>query len=472
MSACGRGSRKLVVKPGTTQQDTIWLIDQTELGIAMIVDNSDHLVGTATDGDIRCSILSGVSLDASVEEVVNEGPVTASPAQSDDEKHSAFTDLLQGRYRGRESFFLPVVDDKDRLIDVQRLTAEGTRLNKKTTRQPLQSVLVIGGAGYIGSVLSRKLLEHGYEVTVLDNLTYGDQGIAEIESERFTLVEGDMRSTEILTDAIRGMDAVIHLGAIVGEPASNLDPQKTLEMNYHATRLAADICKSHQVNRFLFASTCSVYGRAVDDRERLTEESGVNPVSLYAETKVRSEQALLKMATEHFSPTVFRMATIFGHSPRMRFDLVVNILTAKAATEGTIPIFGGKQYRPFVHVADAAQAYIDCLQAPIEDVSGQVFNVGSDEENYRIIEIGDLVSEAFPNAVVDHRPEDTDQRSYCVDFSKIREVLGYETEYTVVGGVDEMAEALNGGLYGDYTDTVYHNSRSLERQLQATEASD
>ena len=197
----------------------------------------------------------------------------------------------------------------------------------------------------------------------------------------------------------------------------------------------------------------------------LTETDELNPVSLYAQTKIESERALFELSDENFSPTVLRMATIYGLSPRMRFDLVVNVLSAKAHHEGVVPIFGGSQYRPNVHVADAARAYIDCLEAPIDRISGEIFNVGSNEQNYRIEELGRIVASRFPGATVDLQRDKEDDRSYCVDFSKIREALGYEVERTVADGVDEMKAELEAGQFEDPGAPKYSNYKTLESNM-------
>jgi nucleoside-diphosphate-sugar epimerase len=276
-----------------------------------------------------------------------------------------------------------------------------------------------------------------------------------------------MRSIERIVESIKGVDAVIHLGALVGDPASSIDSQKTLELNYHSVEMAANICKYHQINRFIFASTCSVYGLPENPEELLSEGDALNPVSLYAQSKVESERALLNLSDDNFSPTIFRMATIYGLSERMRFDLVVNILTAKAYHEGAIPIFGGKQYRPNVHVRDASQAYIDCLEAPINEVDREIFNVGSNEQNYQIEEIGEMVSEVFPDAELDFQRDNEDDRSYQVDFSKIRSTLGFEPEHTIKDGVREIRDAVEEGRFENFEDPKYSNYKTLERKLDA-----
>jgi len=249
-----------------------------------------------------------------------------------------------------------------------------------TPEAPVEKVLVIGGAGYIGSVLVRKLLRAGYQVRVLDQLLFGDASIRELfEHPRFELLRGDFRHVDAVIRAVKGMDAVVHLGAIVGDPACALDEQTTLQTNYAATALVADVCRGYGVSRFVFASTCSVYGA----NDKIVDEGSVlNPVSLCAATKIDSERILLAARNETFHPTILRLATAFGWSPRPRFDLVVNLLTARAVLEKKVVIFNGEQWRPFVHVKDIARAFCLTLDADVAKVSGETFNVGGPELNH------------------------------------------------------------------------------------------
>ena len=462
----------IVVTRSASLKHTMRVIDENGLGIAFVSEEKGRLIGTVTDGDIRRGILSGLRLSEPITSVVNTDPIVIYEDWDDDRMREEIdVETLANRMATGGSLVVPVLDSGDEIVDVAIITSDGQRLDSSPpTSNPVDTVLVIGGAGYIGSVLSRKLLDQGFEVKVLDTLLYGDDSVSALRDDPdFTLVEKDMRSIENVVDAIEGVDAVVHLAALVGDPASAIDSQKTLELNYHSTKMIAEICKYHQVNRFIFASTCSVYGQAETPETLLTEESPLNPVSLYAKSKIESERALLEMADENFSPTVFRMATIYGLSPRMRFDLVVNIVTAKAHDEGVIPIFGGEQYRPNVHVADAAQAYIDCLNAPIEDVAGEVFNVGSNEQNYKIKEIGRLLAEEFPDAEIDRHRDKEDDRSYQVDFSKAAEVLGFEPEWTIRSGAREIYDALEAGQFDDYTDPRYSNIKTLENNYDVAD---
>jgi nucleoside-diphosphate-sugar epimerase len=324
---------------------------------------------------------------------------------------------------------------------------------------PGARVLVVGGAGYIGSILVRRLLEKGYQVKVLDSLVYGDGAIRDLYGHaNFQFVKGDSRSVEAVVSALRDVDAVIHLGAIVGDSACAIDDTLTIEINIAATRMLAEVAKGNGVRRFVFASTCSVYG-ASDDR--LDEQSALNPVSLYARSKIACEEVLLGMADPDFCPVIMRLATIHGMSPRPRFDLVVNLLAAKAVTEGEFTIFGGDQWRPFVHVADAAEAFIRGLETDEALVHGEVFNIGADSENYRIRQIGELITELVPGARMKVDGEDTDRRNYYVRFDKAVRALKLRPRRTVHDGIAEIIDAVRSGQISDYRDAAYNNFRYL-----------
>lgn len=454
----------LIVDVSAPLRDVMQKIDHAGEGIAFAVDE-EALAGVVTDGDIRRGILDGIGLDEPIAEVLNEDPIVFYESWSTDRrKEELRATEFRSKVREHDAFVVPVLAADDSVVGFDYVSSDGEIVTSTTPENgSVNRVLIIGGAGYIGSALSEILLERGFDVRVLDNAIYGTHGIADLQdNERFEFHRGDMRSIEAVSDAIVDVDAVVHLGALVGDPASDINSQKTLEMNYHSTRMIASICKYHQINRFFFASTCSVYGQSYDVERLLTEEDSLNPVSLYAKTKIESEQALLDMADDNFSPTIFRMATIYGLAPRMRFDLVVNILNAKAHFENVVPIFGGKQYRPNVHVRDAARAYAAGLVAPIEDIGGEVFNVGSNAQNYQIEDIGKQVAEVYPEADIDWHRDKEDDRSYQVDFSKIHDTLDYEVEETIESASRELKNAFEAGEFDDYTDEKYSNYKTLE----------
>ena len=322
-----------------------------------------------------------------------------------------------------------------------------------------ENVLVVGGAGYIGSLLVRKLLKRGYHVRVLDSLIYGNGAIAGVlHHPRLEFMEGDCRNITDVVKAMAGVKTVIHLAAIVGDPACDMDHKTAREVNYAATRMMIEISRGEGVERFIFASSCSVYGLT---DQLMDEHSEVRPISLYAETKVDSEKVLLAAASGDFHPTILRFSTIFGLSPRPRFDLVVNVLTAKAMQEGVVTIFNGDQWRPFLHVSDAAESIVRVLESPLAVVSGQVYNVGDDRLNYTLSGVADKIVEIFPNTVVEQKGN-PDRRSYRVCFDKIRDQLGFACSKTIPDGIHELKEAFERGLISDYREPLYSNVKFLQ----------
>ncbi len=320
------------------------------------------------------------------------------------------------------------------------------------------AVLVLGGAGYIGSVLVRELLDRGEKVRVLDSLLYGSEPLDGVLGHpNLDLIVGDCRNIQDVISSMKGVGSVVHLAAIVGDPACEVDRQTTLEVNYAATRMIVEIARAHGVRRFIFASSCSVYGIADDV---VDERSPVNPISLYAETKVNSEKALLAAESDSFHPTVLRFATIFGLGYRPRFDLVVNLLSAKAHQEGVITIFNGGQWRPFIHVRDVAKSILTILDAPLQRVGGQVFNVGDSRLNHTLTDVAELIRSLLPNTKIEHIEND-DKRNYRVNFDRIRS-LGFSATFMLEDGVKEMIHGLSTGAIGDYTNLRYHNQRFIK----------
>lgn len=318
-------------------------------------------------------------------------------------------------------------------------------------------VVVFGGAGYIGSALCRQLLENGWRVTAFDCLLFGEHGIEALKSKvGFSLFRGDMRCLNDVSTVLQdGVDAVVLLAALVGEKACDADPRITADTNYIGAKLVAEACKYYGVSRMIFASTDSAYG--IQEGE-MFEDSPVNPISLYARLKMQIESELLSLRTDFFHPTVLRMATIYGYSPRMRFDLVINILSLHAWASGRIKVFGGEQWRPLVHVEDAARAYVMALEADVEEVAGEVFNVGSNDQNHQIGTLGQIVAEVFPGLEIETIPQTPDLRDYRVNFDKIRRVLGYEVQWQIHAGIAGIRDALEQGLITDYKDGKYYNA--------------
>jgi len=322
---------------------------------------------------------------------------------------------------------------------------------------PGDMVLVTGGAGYVGSHLVRMLLAKGYRVRVLDCFLYGDMGLKDCYSNpRLEVLRGDICNIRDLIRCMRGVRAVIALAALVGDGACELDHEETLAINVESTKLLSQVVRlAPEVKRVVFASSCSVYG--ANEGLVLNEGSVLNPVSFYARSRIVSE-GILNSELEDCSVVTLRLGTVFGTSPRMRLDLMVNTMTARALSGGKVTVMGGEAWRPHVHVQDVARAFLAAAEAPSEEVSGEIFNVGGNSQNHTIGETADIVAAALPDLgiAVEHVAAVDDLRSYKVSFDKIEYVLKFKPKYSVQRGVEQLRGLLSGGAL-EVDDPVYSN---------------
>lgn len=326
------------------------------------------------------------------------------------------------------------------------------------------NVLVTGGAGYVGSVLTRGLLAQGFNVSVLDNGLMTPMSLRELRTDGVTHVQGDICDGGELTTLLKGVDSVVHLASIVGDPACSVEPDLAWETNYLGTIRLAEACKKAGVQRFVFASTCSNYGTQAD--MEVDEWTPINPQSIYARTKVMAEHYLLSIQSPVFRPCILRFATVYGLSPRMRFDLAVNIMTVKAVLHREVTVQGGDQWRPFVHVADAAQAIVRALTTVTSTSMPEIYNCGSNAENYRLRDLGELIVREVQGASLSIAPSESDRRSYHVSFDRIRRELGFFPKYRVIDGIREIQAAVRNGSYHDFAQAQYSNYMLLCNRLR------
>lgn len=318
-------------------------------------------------------------------------------------------------------------------------------------------VLVIGGAGYIGSTLSRKLWLDGHDVTVLDCLLFGGEPLLPLMNQtRFRFVKGDLRDDKVLQEIMPGHDAVVLLGAIVGEPACNRDPDLARETNLEGAATVLRCAKETGISHLVFASTCSNYGVASAD-ELVTEEAPLQPISAYSESKVASELKILEANSPDFCTTVLRFSTAFGVSARMRFDLMVSDFSLAAVKDRKIVIYGEQFWRPLVHIEDISAAVMLTLEAPRDLVAGQVYNVGANSENLRKIDLAEMIQKHLPETELEYVKREVDPRSYRVDFTRITERLGFKIRWTVDQGIGEVIQALQNGIWLDTADKRFYN---------------
>jgi dTDP-4-amino-4,6-dideoxygalactose transaminase/nucleoside-diphosphate-sugar epimerase len=310
------------------------------------------------------------------------------------------------------------------------------------------------------------LLGKGHTVRLFDRFCFGEDPLQAFpKSDKLEIVRGDIRRLQDPPDLFDGVDAVVHLASLSNDPSSDIDPEMAIDINLESTKELAALSIQHGVRRFVYASSCSVYGKGVF--ELLDEQSPTNPITTFGRTKRDAEVAVLATKSDSFEPVVARAAALFGCSPRMRFDMAVNQMVAAAARLGKITVHGGGgQWRPFVHVQDAARALMLFVEAPARQVSGELFNVGSDICNFRVVDLANRIAKFFPGVQIEIPREDDDQRSCRVHFGKVRDRLRFKCEWTLEDGVRELIEELKNPDLNPFAD-IYFNVRRM-KELRAT----
>jgi len=305
-------------------------------------------------------------------------------------------------------------------------------------------ILVTGAAGYIGQHLIKILMLQNYKVKIYDNFTFENKLKFESDFPDIEIIEGDINDPIRLASAMKDVSVVIALAAIVGDPACSVNFLNTYNVNYISTRILVDLANYHNIKRIVFASSCSVYGESLGN-EFLNETSDLNPVSSYAYSRIVSENYLRDHCLCEF--VILRLATVYGLSNRMRYDLVVNLLSAKSYFNKKAFIFGGDQWRPFVHCSDAANAFFIAATTD-KNINAQIFNVGSTSENYQLKDLKSIIESFVSGAEIILEENVTDNRNYKVDFTKIESTLNFKIKINILSGISEMINffELSGGV--------------------------
>ena len=326
----------------------------------------------------------------------------------------------------------------------------------------MKNILITGGAGYVGSGLLRDLLVEGYSVTCVDKLLFGSESLLGIWNKKnFKFINCDINDTQKFNKIFldNDFDTVIHLAAIVGDPACKLYPDLALKTNFDASKWLIERSRSAGVTKFIFASTCSNYGKMDNPEAYVDEKSNLAPISLYAELKVKFEKYMLNEIEkdEIFSPTSLRFSTVYGLSPRMRFDLTVNEFTKDLALGKELVVYGEQFWRPYCHVKDFSNAFITVLKSPLEKVAYNVFNVGDTRENYTKLMLINEIKKVIPSSKIKFIEKNDDPRDYKVNCDKIKNELNFNITKTVPDGIMEIKRAIQENLILDPEDQKYYN---------------
>ncbi len=324
----------------------------------------------------------------------------------------------------------------------------------------IKTVLVTGGAGYVGAVLVPKLLKDGYKVKVLDLYLYGEEVFNSCKGNpSLEEIKGDIRNRELLEKVTPGCDAVIHLACISNDPSYELNPDLGKSINYDAFLSLVDISKQSKVKRFIYASSSSVYG--IKTEAEVTEDLPLEPLTDYSKFKALCEDYLQSAATDDFTVVTIRPSTVCGYSPRLRLDLTVNILTNHAVNNGKITVFGGEQKRPNLHIEDMTDLYLFILQQPSMKIHKKIYNAGF--ENYKVSEIAQMVKNTLGGDIPIVTTPSNDNRSYHVSSKKIKTELGFEAKHSIEEAILDLKKAFDEGKIPDSMDDIrYYNIKMMQ----------
>ncbi len=330
-------------------------------------------------------------------------------------------------------------------------------------------ILVTGGAGYVGFNFIRECLALGWKVRCLDLLIYGGKALAGFMNHpNFELIKGDVRVKADVERALEGVTVVVHLAAVVGDMPCQAAPKSAYQINFKGTQMVADLAKKKKIERFIFASTCSNYGVIKADTSA-DEDHELNPVSLYAETKIDCEKYLMSIADEKFHPTYLRFGTAYGVSQRTRFDLAVNSFVYEAIFKKELVVFAARMWRPYVHVADMTTIMLNILNADVKKVSNQVFNAGATAQNFMKEDVVQMIVSVMPGLKVRYATDVDDQRNYRVNFAKLEKIVGFKPTRTVLDGIKELVYCFQNGILTE-NDYESNNLDQLKQFFSEQEA--
>jgi nucleoside-diphosphate-sugar epimerase len=436
--------------------------------VGCVVNKKGALIGVLTAGDLRRAMLNkGCAPNHPIKNIYNK---RITFIYSDELKNKKF---IKSNFASNEIndsiFYIPIINKEKKVVDVlptERVLEilDNRKINKKSIKQKLPRVLVVGGAGYIGSVLCLKLLKKNYEILVVDKLLYDKNVIKTLKKfKKFKFMKADICDLNVQINSIKNIDAVIFLAEIVGDPACNARPEDAIKTNFLSISSMAQLCSYLNISKFIYTSSCSVYGLDKNN-DLLTEKSNLNPLSHYARMKIMSEKALFKNKNEFFRPTILRLGTVFGPSLRNRFDLVVNTLAKNAFYKNKIQVHGGNQWRPNIHVEDVADGIITTLSSDQRNVGNKIFNLTSTISNYKIIDLANHAMKVFKKTEIEIIKSLIDNRNYRVSAKSFYKAVGFKAKKTVSFAFKQFKKIFENEKKFDPEKKMYYNVKTISEK--------
>ncbi len=415
--------------------DVLGVFETSGTNLAIVINKSSKFLGIITSSDIRRAFIKGYNKDSSIKKIVNYKPLFLKDKVDENQLSNV---ISSSKFNNINPPLIPLIDKNDipyNILNKQDLNLPIISKNKKIGFKP--NILLIGGAGYIGTNLTKKFLELGYQVTIFDKFIYLSKREMKLKlkSKNLILVDGDTRSIDQTFEVVKKNDIVIHLAELVGDPLCEKRPSKTYSVNYLASMTISNICKNLGISKFIYVSSCSVYG-ARKDENFADENSEINPLSVYGKLKALSEKTIIRNLGEYCRPCILRLGTVFGGSLRPRYDLVLNIFSGLIANNKKIIINGGEQWRPFVHINDVCDVIIKIIKLDKNKTNGQIFNIAS--YNFKISQIGKIIKKIYPKIKIENQKGNYDKRNYKVSSDKAKKILNFKPRVSIEKGIKDL----------------------------------
>ena len=415
--------------------DVLKIFESTGLNFAIVLNNKKKFLGIISSSDIRRGLIEGFDKNSKIDKIVNYSPLFL----KDEIDENQLSNIISSpKFNSINPPYIPILDKNKfprGIVEKKNLSLDFLKKNKKDPVK--QRILLLGGAGYIGTVLAKKLLKLNYKVTIFDKFVYLSLSNLKkkLNNKNLKLIKGDTRNIETIFHVLKENDVVVHLAELVGDPLCEQRPSKTYSINYLASLGISNICNDLGISKFVYISSCSVYGSRAD--ENLSDEDAkINPLSVYAKLKILCEKTIIRNSDVFSKPCILRLGTVFGDSLRPRFDLVLNTFAGLIANKKEININGGSQWRPFVHVEDVSDVIIKIIKIDKKKINGQIFNIAS--FNLKLEDIGKKIKKLFPKIKINYLTSNFDKRNYRVSTNKAKRVLNFKPKYTLEKGIKNL----------------------------------